>query len=72
MSEPLPVLNEHLRCRHLRSKGMFINFNMPPGERAVGDGHFWCAQTQRDYGPDDRLCDGTECVDSTRSCYEPQ
>jgi hypothetical protein len=58
------------RCRSLLSKGMFINHGMPPGQEVAGEGNFWCGKTQHVYGPDDRLCDGTECRDSSRKCYE--
>lgn len=70
MSNELPVVQSGERCRHLHSKGMYINFGLPPGEEAVGDGHFWCAQNQETYGPDQQLCDGETCTDATRSCYE--
>jgi hypothetical protein len=49
---------------------MYINHGMPPGQEVAGDGNFWCGKTQRIYGPDDRLCDGEECRDSSRTCYE--
>ena len=59
------------RCRHLLSKGLYINWGLPPGEEAAGDGNFWCAHTQTIYGPDHRLCDKEPCCNPTRSCYEP-
>lgn len=58
------------RCRHLLSKGMFNNYGLPPGEEATGDGDFWCGQNQTMYGPDDQICDGVSCCDSSRDCYE--
>ena len=71
MTEELHVLeNTTTRCSHLLSKGLYTNAGMPPGEKATGDGHFWCGKTQTIFGPDDRLCDGENCTDSTRSCYE--
>jgi hypothetical protein len=70
MSDQLNVIHTGERCRHLLSKGLFINHGLPPGQKAVGDGNFWCGKTQRVFGPDDRLCDGEECRDASRSCYE--
>jgi len=71
MASDLPVLQPTAeRCRSLLSKGLYINAGLPPGKEAVGDGNFWCGKTQHTYGPDDRLCDGLECRDSSRSCYE--
>jgi hypothetical protein len=59
------------RCRHLLSKGLYINWNLPPGQEAAGDGNFWCAHTQTIYGPDRQICDKEPCCNPTRSCYEP-
>ncbi len=71
MTTQLPVLPSTAeRCRSLLSKGLYINAGLPPGKEAVGDGNFWCGKTQTTYGPDDRLCDGSECRDASRSCYE--
>ncbi|MCA9068788.1 MAG: hypothetical protein KDA84_07690 [Planctomycetaceae bacterium] len=58
------------RCRHLLSKGLYINAGLPPGEEIAGDGNFWCAHTQTIYGPDKKLCDKEPCCDPTRGCYE--
>jgi hypothetical protein len=71
MSIELHVLNHPDRCRHLYSKGLFINAGLKPGEEATGDGNFWCARTQRIQGPDRELCDGEHCLDRSRVCYEP-
>ena len=70
MADDLKVLTNSVRCRHLLSKGLYINAGLPPGEKAVGDGNFWCAHTQGIYGPDDQLCNGEECIHAARSCYE--
>jgi len=69
MSE-LKVLYTAERCRSLLSKGLYINAGLPPGEEATGDGNFWCGKTQTIFGPDERLCDGEQCRDSSRTCYE--
>ena len=70
MADELNVIQNRERCRRLLSKGLYINAGLPPGEEATGDGNFWCGHTQTIYGPDDRLCDGDECTDTTRTCYE--
>ena len=70
MAEELNVLQQAERCSNLLSKGLYCNAGMPPGERATGDGDFWCGKTQTTYGPDDQLCDGDHCRNATRSCYE--
>lgn len=66
----LEIIQTGQRCRQLLSKGLYINAGLPAGEEAAGDGNFWCGKTQTIYGPDDRLCNGEECTDATRSCYE--
>jgi hypothetical protein len=58
------------RCRHLLSKGLYLNAGLAPGEHATGDGNFWCANTQTTYGPDKGFCNGEDCTNATRSCYE--
>ena len=70
MTTELPVFRNPNRCACLYSKGMFINAGMRPGEEVTGDGNFWCGKTQTVFGPDDRLCDGEECRDSSRTCYD--
>jgi len=60
----------HTRCRHLLSKGLFLNHDLQPGEEVAGDGNFWCGQNQTIYGPDDELCDGEHCCDPSRGCFE--
>jgi hypothetical protein len=58
------------RCLSLRCKGMYLNAGLPESERVAGDGHFWCAKTQRIFGPDDQLVGDGMCRHSARSCYE--
>ena len=70
MAEELKIIQTGRRCRSLLSKGLYINAGLPPGEQAAGDGNFWCGKTQTTYGPDDQLCDGENCTDAARSCYE--
>ena len=70
MPNEFKIIQPGERCRHLRSKGMYINAGLPEGSEITGDGHFWCARNQRAFGPDDRLCDGDQCRDMSRHCYE--
>lgn len=49
---------------------MYINHGIPKGKEVAGDGNFWCGRTQKIYGPDDKVCDGDRCADTSRSCYE--
>lgn len=70
MAPSLKVLQTGERCRQLLSKGLYINHGLPPGKEAAGDGNFWCGRNQKTFGPDDRICDGESCRDTTRSCYE--
>jgi hypothetical protein len=69
---PVVATDKALRCKHLLSKGLYINAGLPDGEEASGDGNFWCSQTQTIFGPDRGICDGTGCTNSLRSCYEAQ
>ncbi|MGQ0636552.1 MAG: hypothetical protein ACT4QC_18210 [Planctomycetaceae bacterium] len=57
------------RCRSLLSKGLYLNAGLPEGEHVTGDGHFWCAHTQRIFGPDDGLVGNEECRRVGRKCY---
>lgn len=66
-----PNVGSGLRCRHLLSKGLYVNHGLPPGEEAVGDGYFWCGQTQGQLGPDRKICDREDCSTPSRGCYEP-
>jgi hypothetical protein len=71
MSHELPIADPPSRCRHLQSKGMYINYNLAPGESIVGDGYVWCGMTAGMFGPDSGLCNPEECVRTDRSCYVP-
>ena len=70
MSQELNVIQTAERCRHLLSKGLFINALVPKGQEVTGDGYFWCGHTQTGWGPDDRICDKEPCCNPSRSCYE--
>lgn len=69
--QSLPVVEaQSERCRSLRCKGMYLNYGLGQGERVAGDGNFWCAKTQRIFGPDDQLVGEGVCRHTGRSCYE--
>lgn len=59
-------------CRHLRSKGMFIEVEFNPLDAAIpsmSDGFVWCVHTQNCLGPDGRVADRETCG-AGRSCFE--
>lgn len=71
-SDDLPVIEPTVvgpRCRYLLSKGVMINAGLPAGHEVVGDGNFWCSQTQYVKGPDNGLCGLEECTVPGRQCY---
>ncbi|HEY0712219.1 MAG TPA: hypothetical protein VGF45_06075 [Polyangia bacterium] len=69
-------------CRHIRSKGMIINIgeapenastqinylSIDPNALAWNGTTWWCTQTSKTIGPDDRPCDNGRCVQG-RGCY---
>ncbi|MFN0051480.1 MAG: hypothetical protein ACKV0T_04770 [Planctomycetales bacterium] len=58
------------RCLSLRCKGMYLNAGLGQSEQVAGDGNFWCAKTQRIYGPDDQLVGDGQCRHAGRGCYD--
>jgi hypothetical protein len=72
-------------CRHLRNKGMIINIDESPENSSFQrnylsiDPHalpwdgtaWWCTETSKTIGPDDRPCDSERCL-SGRGCYEAE
>ena len=66
--DPAQIQGE--RCRSLRCKGMYLNYGLAEADRVAGDGHFWCAKTQRIFGPDDQYVGDGQCRDDGRSCFE--
>lgn len=72
-------------CRNIRSKGMIINIGEKPendsSQRALlaldpntmaWDGtNWWCSESGKTVGPDDRPCHDSRCL-SGRACYEPE
>lgn len=71
MSEELDVVEQPTRCRHLQTKGMYINCDLAPEEAIVGDGYVWCGMTAGMFGPDSGMCTPEECVRTDRDCYVP-
>lgn len=68
MSHEFSILPQ-ARCRHLLSKGLYLNAGLPVEQHLTGDGYFWCSQTQRFLGPDQELCDHEHCTQPGRRCY---
>lgn len=66
----LPQLPDAERCQSLRCKGLYLNFGLGQTERVAGDGNFWCAKTQRIFGPDDQFVGDGACRHTGRACYE--
>ena len=59
-------------CMHLLSKGMYVSGQRDPADDPLGpmgDGHCWCAKTQRAYGPDDQQAERKLCSPG-RGCFE--
>ncbi len=73
-------------CRHVRAKGMIVNMgedsnkdtsfksqylaadrNALPYDTTI----WWCTETSKTVGPDDRPCDNQRCK-SGRSCYQAE
>jgi hypothetical protein len=69
MQHELEVIRAE-RCHHLLSKGLYLNEGLPKDDHPIGDGNFWCGQTQEIYGPDKGFCNGEACTNKTRTCYE--
>jgi len=57
------------RCRHLRSKEMFIDIGQESALSNYGSGIFWCVHTQNCLGPDAEAADPASCKPG-RSCYD--
>lgn len=68
MEAPEKLIAAGQLCRLLRSKTMFYQGDVPtlPAEL---HGPFWCARTQRPYGPDGELVEPERCRPG-RACCE--
>jgi hypothetical protein len=76
-----PTVRDGL-CRHIRSKGMLVNIAEPPesdsnqkqylqfdpNALAWDSTIWWCEETSKPVGPDDRPCHGDRCIKG-RACY---
>ena len=65
-----PILGP--RCRHTRSKGMYVYTDVPEVEDH-GDYDstiFWCQKTLNDIGPDQGFVGREDCCNTSRRCYE--
>ena len=82
-SKHSPIVRDGL-CRHIRNKGMIIHMDEVPGTTSQGnylavDKHalpwdgttWWCTQTSKTVGADDRPCDPARCKQG-RSCFEAE
>jgi hypothetical protein len=73
-SNDLPVIERPASpCRHLRSKGMYVytaGQEIDTDDDEMGT-HYWCFETMKTFGPDDRFVSGRECRNASRPCYEP-
>ena len=72
-------------CRHIRSKGMLVNIGerperdsnqrqllaADPNTMAWDGTTWWCNQTSKPIGPDDRPCLNDRCLPGRR-CYEAE
>jgi hypothetical protein len=81
-SQYSPVVRDGL-CRMIRSKGMLVHIDEGPGKGSSRQAYleidqnaldydgtvWWCTETSKTIGPDDRPCDETRCGSSKRACY---
>ena len=74
MDQPTPssrlVTANH--CAHLRHKGMYVMAEADPGDTAAGSYEatsYWCAKTQRSFGPDGDIV-GRHACRGHRPCCE--
>jgi hypothetical protein len=72
-------------CRNIRSKGMIVNIAETPENDSTQRSYltvdknalawdatvWWCTQTSKTIGPDDRPCDKERCQ-SGRACFEAE
>ena len=68
----LNVIDTAQKCRHLRSKGMFIEVESYSQEQTLPDmttGFVWCVHSQNCVGPDGSVAGHDTCRDG-RDCYE--
>ncbi len=69
MSQGMIETITEVRCRHLRSKEMFIEVDPDPRAPHNGSGIYWCVYTQHCLGPDGAAAEPEACRPGRR-CYE--
>jgi hypothetical protein len=57
------------RCRHLRSKEMFVEVPTDLSIPRYHSGHYWCVHSQNVLGPDGKVANEENCRPG-RSCFE--
>jgi hypothetical protein len=65
----LNILNSANRCKHIRSKEMFIEVEPDSNVPHMGSGIFWCVYTQNCLGPDGSVAEPEQCTPG-RGCFE--
>ncbi len=67
-----PAPGPAVPCRHLRSKGMYVETDRGfDAHDGYDNTIFWCLRTMKGFGPDDEMVDREGCLDTSRSCHEP-
>lgn len=68
----LPIAQPASRCRHLRTKGMYVFTDGVDLNADYGgdDSIYWCLKTMGPVGPDDELVDNQGCSNPGRTCFE--
>jgi hypothetical protein len=72
MDHPTPASSRITlsHCSHLRHKGMYVMAEVDPGDYSQGAYEataYWCAKTQKSFGPDGDIV-GREMCRHGRSC----
>lgn len=60
-----------LQCGHLRHKGMYVMAEPDPSEVSTGvceATSYWCAKTQKAFGPDGGIVGRDACQHGRRCC----
>lgn len=73
MDHPAPAsrLVTPLHCSHLRHKGMYVMAESDPSEFATGAYEataYWCAKTQKSFGPDGDAVSRDACQHGRGCC----
>ena len=70
--ESSPASSFGPRCRHIRSKGMYVYTDVAEFEAHpdYDSTIFWCQKTLKDIGPDQGFVGREDCCETSRRCYE--